>query len=201
MRRLSLGMAALALLTSVPAVADPINRWRAYIAEASSRFAIPPEWIEQVMRAESGGRTECDGRPITSRAGAMGLMQLMPGTWQDMRVRLGLGRDPHHPRHNILAGSLYLRLMHDRFGYPGLFAAYNAGPARYAAHLSGRDPLPAETRAYVASVTGGNVRPLAVPQPPSRSPLFFELRHVPHGTEGEVTPRSMIAQRGLAGRD
>jgi hypothetical protein len=42
--------------------------------------------------------------------------------------------------------------MYDRFGYPGLFAAYNAGPARYAAFLSGRRTLPNETRAYVATV-------------------------------------------------
>lgn len=42
--------------------------------------------------------------------------------------------------------------MYDRFGYPGLFAAYNAGPARYAAYLSGRATLPRETRAYMAAV-------------------------------------------------
>ena len=94
------------------------------------------------------------GQPITSRAGAMGLMQLMPGTWKLMRERLGLGPDPHDPRDNILAGTYYLRLMHDRFGYPGLFAAYNAGPGRYAAYLAGRSRLPGETAAYLRTVTG-----------------------------------------------
>ncbi|GLV24727.1 hypothetical protein TomTYG45_11670 [Sphingobium sp. TomTYG45] len=69
------------------------------------------------MRAESGGQTRWNGRPIRSSAGAMGLMQLMPATWKEMRVRLGLGNDPDQPRDNILAGTFYLRLMHDRFGY------------------------------------------------------------------------------------
>lgn len=142
----------------VPARADPVARWRPYVEEASARFGVPVAWIERVMRAESGGRLSLGGRPITSSAGAMGLMQLMPGTWADMRSRLGLGSDPHAPRDNILAGTLYLRLMHDRFGYPGLFAAYNAGPARYAAVLAGRSRLPVETRAYVAAVDGATPR-------------------------------------------
>lgn len=57
----------------------------------------------------------------------MGLMQLMPATWRDTRELLGLGADPHNAHDNILAGTFYLRPMYDRFGYPGLFAAYNAG--------------------------------------------------------------------------
>lgn len=134
--------------------ADAVARWRLYTREASQRFGVPLAWIERVMRAESGGRTALDGRPITSRAGAMGLMQIMPATWSELRSRLGLGADPHDPRDNILAGTFYLRLMYDRFGYPGLFGAYNAGPARYAAWLAGGRALPAESRAYLASVGG-----------------------------------------------
>ncbi|SEH12681.1 Transglycosylase SLT domain-containing protein [Sphingopyxis sp. YR583] len=152
----------LLLAAGTPARADPVTRWRAHVEEASARFGVPAEWIETVMRAESGGRTTLAGAPIVSRAGAMGLMQLMPATWTDMRGRLGLGDDPHAPRDNILAGTLYLRLMYERFGYPGLFAAYNAGPARYAAVLAGRARLPAETRAYLADVAGrdGSSRPM-----------------------------------------
>src|SRR3546814_3127545 len=126
--------------------------WRPYILEASARFGVPAAWIEAVMQAESGGRTRLNGRPIRSPAGAIGLMQLMPGTWAEMRVRLGLGADPDDPRDNILAGAFYLRLMYDRFGYPGLLAAYNAGPARYAEHLARRRALPRETVGYLASV-------------------------------------------------
>ena len=120
------------------------------------RFGVPAAWIERVMRAESGGRTMLAGRPITSRAGAMGLMQLMPGTWAEMRSAHALGADPHDPRDNILAGAGYLRMMYDRFGYPGLFAAYNAGPARYARHRNTGRPLPEETVAYLAAVVGGS---------------------------------------------
>lgn len=143
-----------ACLCATAAQADPVARWRPYTEEASRRSGVPLEWIERVLAAESGGRTHLDGRPITSRAGAMGLMQLMPGTWKELRAALDLGPDPHEPRDNIMAGAFYLRLMHQRFGYPGLFGAYNAGPARYSAWLRGRGGLPAETRAYVASLVG-----------------------------------------------
>nr|WP_231732564.1 MULTISPECIES: lytic transglycosylase domain-containing protein [unclassified Sphingopyxis] len=151
--------------------ADPVARWRSYVEEASARFGVPVVWIERVIRAESGGRLSLGGRPIVSSAGAMGLMQLMPGTWADMRARLGLGHDPHAPRDNILAGTLYLRLMHDRFGYPGLFAAYNAGPARYASVLSGRSRLPAETRAYLAQVGGPRGDRRSEPAAPDAVPM------------------------------
>ncbi len=148
-----IGLAVL-LLCAGPVHAQSVERWRPHIEEASARFGVPAEWIERVMQAESGGRATLGGRPIVSRAGAMGLMQLMPGTWAAMRSRLGLGADPHVPRDNIMAGTYYLRLMHDRFGYPGLFAAYNAGPARYAAYLARRSALPAETRSYLEATAG-----------------------------------------------
>lgn len=162
------------LLPAKATAADRLDRWDRHVAEASARFGVPAEWIRRVMRAESGGRTTLAGRPIVSRAGAMGLMQLMPGTWADMRVRFGLGPDPHDPRDNILAGTAYLRLMHDRFGYPGLFAAYNAGPVRYARHLATGRPLPAETVAYMAAV-GGRPGPAADALPSSETPGLFAL--------------------------
>lgn len=133
--------------------ADPAPRWHVYIAAASDRFGIPARWIERVMRAESGGATTLDGAPITSPVGAMGLMQLMPKTWAVMRATYRLGADPYDPHDNIIAGAAYLRAMYDRFGYPGLFGAYNAGPGRYAAYLAGARALPAETRRYLAAVT------------------------------------------------
>lgn len=137
-----------------PTPGSPVTRWRPLVAEASRRFGVPIAWIEQVMRAESGGHTRLNGRPITSPAGAMGLMQLMPATWSDLRAALALGADPYDPHDNVLAGTAYLAALYRRFGYPGLFAAYNAGPARYAAWLAGRGPLPAETRLYLAQVRG-----------------------------------------------
>lgn len=143
-----------ALSWTVPASADPVEQWAAQISEASQRFAVPEHWIRQVMRTESRGLATLGGRPTISSAGAMGLMQLMPETWREVRAMLGLGFNPHEPRDNILAGTFYLRAMYDRFGYPGLFAAYNAGPGRYAAFLDGRSRLPAETRSYMSKVSG-----------------------------------------------
>jgi len=164
---------AAALLQAAVASADPVDRWAEEIAEASSRFALPQEWIRQVMRAESGGRLHRDGRPLVSSAGAMGLMQLMPGTWRDMRALLSLGPDPWNAHDNIAAGAAYLRLMYDRFGYPGLFAAYDAGPARYAAFLAGRRTLPFETRLYVTSV--GRSRPEKLGSAGARRPTIFAV--------------------------
>jgi soluble lytic murein transglycosylase-like protein len=163
------------MLVAAPAHADEVTRWTTYIDEASARFGIPTSWIERVMRAESNGQTTLNGRPIRSRAGAMGLMQLMPGTWATMRTRLALGSNPDDPRDNILAGTFYLRLMYDRFGYPGLFGAYNAGPGAYADWLAGKRRLPGETVAYLGSV-GGARQPsqsVAVPTPP---PSLFLVR-------------------------
>ncbi len=118
-----------------------------HVREAAQRFAIPEQWIYAVIRAESAGRIHA-----VSSAGAMGLMQLMPGTWAHQRARYGLGTDPFDPRDNILAGTSYLREMLDRFGWPGCLAAYNAGPGRYRDWLAGRRPLPPETRRYVARI-------------------------------------------------
>lgn len=176
----------LALLVATPAAAgpprvassgaDPVQRWSAEIAEASARFGVPVAWIERVIRAESGGMTVLGGQPITSRAGAMGLMQLMPATWAAMRAAHGLGYNPHDPRDNILAGTAYLRAMYDRFGYPGLFGAYNAGPGRYAAHLASGRALPDETRAYLAQVSGTAPGPSQSPPQQPPPPLFVVLR-------------------------
>lgn len=159
MAALRLALCLVVLLAAPPAGAETVDRWNGEIAEASARFGVPADWIRRVIRAESGGRTMLGGRPITSSAGAMGLMQLMPGTWSAMRSAHGLGPNPYDPRDNILAGTAYLRAMYDRFGYPGLFAAYNAGPARYARHLATGRPLPPETLAYAAGLVGAAAGP------------------------------------------
>jgi soluble lytic murein transglycosylase-like protein len=170
---------AAALMIAAPAHAQSVADWRPYIAEASARFGVPTAWIEAVMQAESRGRTTLNGEPIRSSAGAIGLMQLMPATWMEMRARLRLGDNPDDPRDNILAGTFYLRLMYERFGFPGLFAAYNAGPARYAEHLAGGRALPSETVGYLASVAPTSARAaVAVVKeiPPS---IFAVRRDVP----------------------
>ena len=156
---------------------DPADPIAAYVTEASQRFGIPAAWIRAVMRVESAG----DVRAI-SRAGAMGLMQIMPDTWAALRIRHRLGNDPYDPRDNILAGAAYLREMHDRYGAPGFLAAYNAGPGRYDEYLAGGRALPAETRAYVAALAplvgggeiAGNITVAAAdPLAWTRAPLFI----------------------------
>jgi soluble lytic murein transglycosylase-like protein len=165
-----------ALLLASPSDAQTVARWRPYVDEASARFGVPIDWIERVMQAESRGHTHRNGRPIRSRAGAIGLMQLMPGTWAEIRARLGLRHDPDAPRDNILAGTFYLRLMYDRFGYPGLFAAYNAGPGRYAEHLAGRRTLQAETVGYLASVAPSSPASALATATSLPSPSIFAVR-------------------------
>lgn len=144
------------------------------IAQAARRFGVPEDWIRAVMRQESGFDPAA-----TSRAGAMGLMQVMPGTWTELRLRHGLGADPYDPQDNVLAGAAYLREMYDRFGLYGMLAAYNAGPGRYLQHLDHGRPLPAETRDYVARISariGRRFEPPSLPMPVRRPP---DPRHDP----------------------
>lgn len=128
--------------------AAPTSDIDTHIAEAAQRFRIPERWIRAVMQAESAG----NARAVSS-AGAMGLMQIMPGTWAELRAAHGFGSDPFDRRENILAGTAYLRQMYDQFGAPGFLAAYNAGPGRYAEHLRTGRTLPRETRRYVAALS------------------------------------------------
>jgi hypothetical protein len=123
------------------------SSWASLIAEASQRFGVPAHWIRAVMQAESTGDTGA-----MSPKGAMGLMQVMPETYAELRLRYHLGTDPYEPHNNILAGAAYLREMHDRFGPDGFLAAYNAGPGRYEGYLKSGRPLPEETRNYVATL-------------------------------------------------
>ncbi|MFE9082938.1 lytic transglycosylase domain-containing protein [Brevundimonas sp. NPDC003966] len=136
-----------------PAVPEPRRQAPAgravddLIIQAASRFGLPPHWIRAVMKQESGFNPRA-----TSRAGAMGLMQIMPATYEELRRWHGLGADPYDPRDNIMAGAAYLRELHDRFGLQGMLPAYNAGPRRYLEHRDKGRPLPLETRDYVARI-------------------------------------------------
>ncbi|WP_246680408.1 lytic transglycosylase domain-containing protein [Mesorhizobium sp. B2-4-13] len=169
-------------MTGAVAQSAPVSRksaddpYGAHIAEASHRFRLPQLWIRAVMHFESAR----DPRAV-SRKGAVGLMQIMPATWAELRLRHQLGHDPYDPHDNILAGTAYLRELYDRYGSPGFLAAYNAGPGRYEASLRGR-PLPAETRAYVAMLRpfwGGGDAPGALTDAHAKavtwkvSPLFI----------------------------
>jgi hypothetical protein len=126
--------------------------WGPYIVQASRRFDVPQSWIRNVMHTESGGQLYVNGQLVTSGVGAMGLMQVMPETYQELQAEYGLGDDPYNPHDNIMAGTAYLREMYDLFGSPGFLAAYNAGPQRLNEYLTDGRPLPEETTHYVAMI-------------------------------------------------
>jgi soluble lytic murein transglycosylase-like protein len=91
-------------------------------------------------------------KPITSPAGAVGIMQVMPETYAEMRAQYGLGADPFDPHDNIFAGAAYLRWLQHKYGFPEMFAAYNGGPGRLDAYHERAEPLPKETVNYIVSV-------------------------------------------------
>src|SRR5579885_2486132 len=103
--------------------------------------------------------------PAVSSKGAQGIAQFMPAT-ADYRGLL----DPFDPIEALKNSASYLHDLKNQFGNLGLAAAgYNAGPARVAAWLAGRRPLPAETRNYVAIITGWTVDEWASAKPPETS--------------------------------
>ena len=114
------------------------------IREASARHGVDPALVESVIRAESAFNPTA-----VSRAGARGLMQLMPKT----AVALGV-RDSFNPRENIDGGVRHLRYLLDR--YPGnialAVAAYNAGEGAVDSHRG--VPPYAETQQYVKAILG-----------------------------------------------
>ena len=166
-----------AVAQSAPVERPATDPYVVDIAEAAHRFGIPAAWIAAVLAAESNG----DPLAVSS-AGAMGLMQLMPATWEEQRALHRLGSDPFQPRDNILAGSGYLRAMWDRYrNITGMLAAYNFGPGRYDEYLAGERDLPAETRDYIAALVpllGGDPLAAGVSADPPRvndwrdAPLF-----------------------------
>jgi membrane-bound lytic murein transglycosylase B len=130
-------------------VGQLVERWTPTIKAAAQKFGVAEDWIKAVMRMESGGRTLLSAaKPMMSNKGAIGLMQVMPATYRDMQQQYGLGGNPYDPHDNIFAGAAYLSWLHDKYGYPKMFAAYNAGPGAVEAQRQ----LPDETRAYVKGI-------------------------------------------------
>jgi hypothetical protein len=140
-------------IESVMTPEELLDRWNPMIAAAAKRFGVREDWIRAVMRRETGGRTMlAPNQKILSPMGAMGLMQVMPDTYAEMRDAYGLGPDPFNPEDNINAGAAYLRFLKEKYGFPAMLAAYNAGPGRLEDHLKGASALPEETRNYVSSI-------------------------------------------------
>lgn len=153
---------AKALVQDAPVVDVSIgaDAVRQQISTAANAYALDPRLVEAVAWRESRFQTGS-----LSAKGAIGVMQLMPGTARD------LGVDPRDPVQNIRGGALYLRRMMSAFGGDVrlALAAYNAGPAAVRKH--GGVPPYAETQAYVTSILGRmaatgpalSVQALAVP--------------------------------------
>lgn len=119
---------------------DGIN---SLVAEEAKRQGVPVDLALALVKQESGGK-----QSAVSPKGAIGAMQLMPGTAKE------LGVDPADPVQNVRGGVTYLKQQLDRFGTPELaLAAYNAGPGAVAKH--GGVPPYAETRDYVSKVSAG----------------------------------------------
>ncbi|MBB2204714.1 lytic transglycosylase domain-containing protein [Gluconacetobacter takamatsuzukensis] len=157
----------------------PDDPWGPYIMEASKRFDVPDTWIRSVMQRESGGQLYRNGQFVTSAPGAMGLMQLMPPTYDEMKGQYGLGDDPFSPHDNIMAGTAYIRQMYDIYGSPGFLAAYNTGPGRLDDFLLHHRSLPRETRNYVAAI-GPQIAGIT-PNVRSQADLMVEAHDVARG--------------------
>jgi soluble lytic murein transglycosylase-like protein len=190
MERIIILILIAAALFAAPVCAAESDPWQSPVFEASQRFNIPQNWIRAVIATESGG----DPKAVSPK-GAMGLMQLMPDTWGDMNLTYVFGSDPFDPRTNILAGTAFLKVLYDRFGYPALFAAYNAGATRYEDFLRAGKPLPDETKTYAANIEKALFETQILASKDTHPPLqiasgtrlFFRLSTAENGAHGGET--------------
>jgi hypothetical protein len=137
-----------------PPTVDDICR---AVEDDAAASGLPVEFFARVIWQESRFNAQA-----VSRKGAQGIAQFMPAT----AGYRGLV-DPFDPIEALKHSASYLHDLQTQFGNLGLAAAgYNAGPGRVSAWLAGRRALPAETRNYVAIITGWTADEWAAPSPP-----------------------------------
>lgn len=122
-------------------VSDRARQYEPIIQQASQAYGVDPALIRAVIRAESNFKNES-----TSPKGAMGLMQIMPGTAKDLGIR-----DAYDPLQNIMGGTRYLKSLLDRYSgdVPTALAAYNWGMGNVERRP---EKLPRETRVYISRI-------------------------------------------------
>ena len=129
------------------------HKYEDAVVKEAQRLGVDPQLALHVLYKETGNLKNPE--TARSKAGALGVMQLMPRTAKE------LGVDPMNPEENIRGGVVYLKKMMDQFNDPTLaLAAYNAGPGRVNQILrSGRgiEALPRETQNYIRMADGGIV--------------------------------------------
>jgi len=129
------------------------HKYEDAVVREAERLGVDPKLALHVLYKETGNLKNPE--TARSKAGALGVMQLMPRTAKE------LGVDPMNPEENIRGGVVYLKKMMDQFNDPTLaLAAYNAGPGRVNQVLrSGRgiEALPRETQNYIRMAEGGIV--------------------------------------------
>jgi hypothetical protein len=129
--------------------------YEAQVIQEAKRQGVDPNLALHVLYKETGNLKNPES--ARSKAGAIGVMQLMPGTAKE------LGVDPTDPNQNIAGGISYLKKMYSKYQDPALTAAaYNAGPGRLDRALradNGLNSLSKETRNYMVGLAeGGEVR-------------------------------------------
>ena len=159
---------------SLTATSHPSDRMEKIINDAAVRHQVDPALVKAVINTESGWNPTA-----ISRKGAMGLMQLIPGTAE----RFGVG-NPFDPAQNIEGGTSYLKSLLDRYNgdLSKSLAAYNAGEG--AVDRSGGVPWFPETRQYVRKVTDAYFRPDS-----GRNPTLWSPRSSPVRKEVESDGR------------
>jgi hypothetical protein len=131
------------------------HKYEGMVAAEAERIGLDPNIAVHALYKETGNLKNPES--ARSRAGALGVMQLMPKTAKE------LGVDPLNPEDNIRGGVMYLKKMYDKYQDPTLaLAAYNAGPGRVDKALkSGRgiEGLPRETQNYIMAsrMAGGGI--------------------------------------------
>jgi Transglycosylase SLT domain len=145
---------------------DPPKQLERIVHEVAEKHSVDPALVKAVISTESGWN------PFAiSRRGAVGLMQLIPGTAQ----RFGVG-NPFDPVQNVEAGTAYLKALLDRYNgdLEKSLAAYNAGER--AVDRSGGVPRIWETQRYVRKVTDAYFRPGSGRDPDAWDPNHSSMR-------------------------